>query len=108
MWWLERPDLGRRPVVVLTRDGVVQRLSSVLAAGVTTRVRDLPTEVPLDEGDGMPRPCVISLDNVNVERRALLVERITRLGPERMAQVCDALAIATGCSPAQSTSRRAW
>lgn len=97
VWWAELPESGRRPVVVLTRDGVAQRLTAVMVATVTTVVRNLPTEVGLDESDGMPRPCVVSLDNMQVERVALLTERITRLGPDRMREVCAALAIATGC-----------
>lgn len=97
MWWAELPEAGRRPVVVLTRDGVAQRLAAVMVATVTSVVRHVPTEVALDESDGMPRACVVSLDNVQVERVALLTERITRLGPERMSEVCTALAVATGC-----------
>ncbi len=97
VWWAELPHVGRRPVVVLTRDEVVGALAAVIVATVTTRRRDLPTEVPLDVDDGMPRPCVISLDNVVTERKAHLVERITRLGPDRMHEVCRALSHATGC-----------
>ena len=97
VWWAELPDVGRRPVVVLTRDDVVDALAAVIVATVTTRGRDLPTEVPLDADDGMPRPCVVSLDNLATERKAHLLERITRLGPDRMAQVCRALSRATGC-----------
>ncbi len=97
MWWAELPDAGRRPVVVLTRDEVVDALAAVIVAMVTTRRRDIPTEVGLDVEDGMPRPCVVSLDNLVTERKAHLVERITRLGPDRMHEVCRALAVATGC-----------
>lgn len=97
VWWAERPDLGRRPVLVLTREDVVGSLAAVLVAAVTSHRRDLPTEVALDGDDGMPRACVVSLDNVSTERKAHLVERITRLGPDRMADVCSALARATGC-----------
>lgn len=97
VWWAELPDLGRRPVVVLTRHEVVDVLMAVLVAPVTTRRRDLPTEVRLDVDDGMPRPCVVSLDNVTTQRRAHLVDRITRLGPDTMADICRALARATGC-----------
>lgn len=97
VWWAELPDVGRRPVVVLTRDEVVDALTSVIVATVTTRRRDVPTEVGLDVDDGMPRPCVVSLDNVATERKAHLVERITRLGPDRMLEVCRALSHATGC-----------
>lgn len=97
MWWSEAPEWRRRPVLILTRDVVADRLTSVLAALVTTVERNLPTEVTLDEGDGMPRPCVVNLDNVTSTPAAYLVERVTRLGPERMHEVCRALAVASGC-----------
>jgi mRNA-degrading endonuclease toxin of MazEF toxin-antitoxin module len=45
----------------------------------------------------MPAECVLSLDNVTTIPRALFVERITRLGPDRMQEVCTALELATGC-----------
>lgn len=84
VWWSQGPDWGRRPVLALTRDAVAPRLTWVLTALVTSVVYDLPTEVALDEEDGMPRPCVVSLDNVATTHAGHLAERITRLGPERM------------------------
>jgi mRNA interferase MazF len=89
--------MGRRPVLVLSRGAVLPVLNRPLVAPLTTRVRGIPTELPLDEADGLPQPCVASLDNVQPLAAALLVERVTQLGPERMRQVCSALAIATGC-----------
>jgi mRNA interferase MazF len=89
--------MGRRPVLVLSRDAVLPVLTRPLVAPLTTRVRGIPTELPLDESDGLPQPCVASLDNVQPLAAALLVERVTQLGPGRMKQVCSALAIATGC-----------
>ena len=89
--------LGRRPVLVLSRDAVLPALTRPLVAPLTTRVRGIPTEVPLDERDGVPQPCVASLDNVQPLASSLLVERVAELAPERMHEVCAALAIATGC-----------
>jgi mRNA interferase MazF len=89
--------MGRRPVLVLSRDAVLEALHRPLVAPLTTRQRNIPTEVALDEGDGAPRPCVVSLDNVQPLGRSLLVQRITRLRPERMQQVCAALSIAVEC-----------
>jgi len=83
--------------LVLTRDGVADVLSSVLVALITTVRRDIPTEVPLDIDDGLPRPCVVNLDNVATTPRTCLIEPIARLGPDRMGEVCRALARATGC-----------
>lgn len=97
MWWSETPVLGRRPVLVLSRDGVLSVLARPLVAPLTTRVRGLPTEVALDGDDGVPCSCVVSLDNVQPFARALLVERITSLTPARMAEVCAALAVAVDC-----------
>lgn len=51
----------------------------------------------MDESEGMPAPCVLTLDNVTVVRKAALTMRITRLGPERMAEVCIALNVAVAC-----------
>lgn len=97
VWWSEAPDLGRRPVLVLSRDAVLGVLRRPLVAPLTTRVREVPTEVALEVDDGVPRPCVVSLDNVQPLAASLLVDRITRLDPERMAAVCEALAVATDC-----------
>lgn len=97
VWWYEHPGRDRRPHLVLTRDGAVAVLNQVLAVPATRTVRHIPTEVALDESDGMPVPCVLSLDNTTLIRPALCTERITRLGPARLQEVCRALAIATAC-----------
>jgi mRNA interferase MazF len=97
VWWSESPEWSRRPVVVLTRGVVADRLTSVMVALVTRTIRSIPTEVMLDEADGMPVPCVINLDNVATQPVGLLTERITRLGPDRMQRLCEALKRASGC-----------
>ncbi len=73
-------------------------LSQILGVPATRTVRGIPTEVALDESDGMPEPCALTLDNVSPIRASLCAERITRLGPERLQAVCEALAAATACS----------
>jgi mRNA interferase MazF len=95
--WLELPEEGRRPVCVLTRREAIPVLRSVLVAPVTRTVRALPTEVRLDDDDGMAMECAISLDNIRTVPRALLTERITSLSGTRMHELCKALAAATGC-----------
>jgi mRNA interferase MazF len=97
VWWYDHPEAGRRPFLILTRDAALPVLNQVLAAACTRRRRGIPTEVPLDEDDGMPAPCVASLDNVHLVRPRLFVDRITTLGPERMHQVCRALHAAIDC-----------
>ena len=97
VWWSDDEQLGRRPVLVLSRAAVLPVLARPLVAPLTTRVRGLPTEVALDTDDGLPQPCVVSLDNIQPLAASLLAERITTLGPAQMAAVCRALAVATDC-----------
>jgi len=97
VWWYEDPRTGRRPFLVMTRDEAIPVLNQVLAVPATRTVRGIPTEVELDASDGMPARCVLALDNMALVRTALLTERITRLAPERMRAICDALVVATAC-----------
>ena len=97
VWWVERPGASRRPHLVLTRDAAIQPLERVLGVPATRTIRCIPTEVELGPDDGMPAPCVLSLDNTRVLPKAYFVERICRLGPDAMDRVCLALAVATGC-----------
>lgn len=97
VWWYEHPDAGRRPFLVLTRDEAIPVVNQVLAVPLTRTIRSIPTEVRLGPQDGLPGECVAVLDNVTTVRRALLTDRITTLGPERMREVCDALGHAAAC-----------
>lgn len=97
VYWLEHPEWGRRPVLVLTRDAAIPVLSRVTVAAITRRTRGIPTEVPLDEADGMPDPCAVTLDNLGDAWKGVLVERVTTLSAERMGDVCRALKIALAC-----------
>lgn len=97
VWWAEHPEAGRRPFLVLTREAAIPVLRRVVAVPATRTIRGIPTEVILDEDDGMPARCALSFDNVTTLPKALLTERICRLSVERLAESCRALAVATGC-----------
>jgi mRNA interferase MazF len=97
VWWVEHPAAGRRPFLVLTRQAAIPVLSALLAAPASRTIRQIPTEVVLDTGDGMPEECVLSLDNLTLVPKELFRTRITRLSVERMSDVCRALALASGC-----------
>jgi len=86
-----------RPVVLLNRAAVIDRLEHLLVAPCTSRVRSLPTEVALDETDGMPKACVVSADNLTLVDREALGATITSLSEEKLQAICQALAVATGC-----------
>jgi len=97
IFWFDFPDVGRRPVLVLTRDEAIPVLRKVTVAFVTRSIRGIPTEVRLDEDDGMPAECVVTLDNLRMVSPTQLIEPIASLRGKRMHEVCRALAIATGC-----------
>lgn len=97
VWWVEHPDAGRRPFLVLTRQAAIAVLNAYLAVPATRTIRRIPTEVVLDTGDGMPEECALSLDNLTLVPRELFRTRITRLSVERMREVCRALTLASGC-----------
>ena len=98
VWWCEVADLGRRPVVVLSRDAAIPRLRRTLVGPCTTTIRGLPSEVLLEPGeDPIPRASVVNLDSVESVPLATLVERLGRLSDERMRQICSALEIAVAC-----------
>lgn len=97
VWWYEPPEAGRRPYLILTRSEVVGVLNQVFAVPATTVVRRIPTEVALDERDGMPTLCVLALDGATQIRPAFCTGRITTLSAERMQAVCAALSAAVDC-----------
>jgi mRNA interferase MazF len=97
VWWGEEPERNRRPYLVLTRNSAIGTLNEVLVAAVTRTIRSIPTQVEIDESDGMPVACVVNLDNLLMMPLTQLTERVCDLGPERMAEVCAALDAATEC-----------
>lgn len=98
IWWCELPEIGRRPVVVLSRDAAIPRLRRTLIAPCTTNVRGLPSEVLLEPGnDPVPRRSAANLDSVESVAISMLVERLGRLSDDRMRQICAALEVAVAC-----------
>jgi mRNA interferase MazF len=98
VWWCELPEIGRRPVVVLSRDAAIPRLRRALVAPCTTTIRGLPSEVILDPSeDPIPRRSAVNLDSVESVAIGVLVERIGNLADVRMIEVCAALVIAVDC-----------
>ena len=97
VWWAEHPEAGRRPFLVLTRQAAIPVLDRVLAVPATRTIRDIPTELLLDEDDGMPERCALSFDNITTIPKALLTELITKLPMGKLEEVCRALRAATAC-----------
>jgi mRNA interferase MazF len=98
VWWCELPEVGRRPVVILSRDAAIPRLRRTLIGPCTTTIRHLPSEVLLEPGeDPIPRASAVNLDSVESVSLGTLVERLGRLSDDRMRQICAALEVAVAC-----------
>jgi mRNA interferase MazF len=98
VWWSELAEVGRRPVVVLSRDAAIPRLRRLIVAPCTTTIRGLASEVVLDpHTDPIPRLSAANLDSVESVSVAALVDRIGRLADMRMREICAALEVAVAC-----------
>ncbi len=97
IWFAATPG-GDRPVLVLTRDPVADRIGAVVVAAVTRTVRGLVSELELSaQQDGLPSNCVVNFDNIHTIPRSSFRRRLVKLEPHRLAQVCQCLRDATGC-----------
>ncbi|MCU1486407.1 MAG: hypothetical protein JWN67_3153 [Actinomycetia bacterium] len=95
LWWCELPEIGRRPVVVLSRDAAIPRLGRALVAPCTTTIRNLASEVILEpEEDPVPRRTAVNLDSVESVSIAVLVDRLGTLSSSTMRAMCTALEVA--------------
>jgi mRNA interferase MazF len=84
-------------VVVLTRDSALSYLTSVTVAPITSTIRSTPSEVVLNEADGMKGPCAVNLFNTITVNQNRLGKRVTQLGVLRMADICAAIRFSLGC-----------
>ena len=96
VWWAATPG-GERPVVVLTRDPVADRMGAIVVAACTRTVRGVMSELHRGPDDGMPDACVASFHHLHTLRRSAFTRRITTLSAERMDEACRVLSLALGC-----------
>lgn len=97
VWFAATPG-GDRPVLVLTRDPVADRIGSVVVAAITRTHRGLVSELELTASDdGVPTDCVVNFDNIHTIPRSACRRRVATLSAARMAQACRTLRDATGC-----------
>ena len=97
IWFAAAPG-GDRPVLVLTRDPVADRIGSVVVAVLTRTHRGLVSELVLTSSeDGVPSNCVVNFDNLHTLPRSSFRRRVTQLSSRRMTEACRRLRDALGC-----------
>jgi mRNA interferase MazF len=82
---------------VLTRDSAVAYLSTVTVAPITSTIRGVPSEVVLNEEDGVKTPCAVNLHNAVTVSQHRLGKRVAQLSSTRMSEICVALRFSLGC-----------
>lgn len=95
-WYkFSHPD-KKRPVLMLTRDSILEYMGEVTVAPITSTIRDIPSEVPLSKRDGMPRACAVNCDHIQTVSKEKLGAVITTLSSQHMRDVSRAIHFALG------------
>lgn len=97
LWWGETPEEKGRPFLVVSRDAANRVMQRVLVAPVTSRIRDVPSELPVGEAEGLPQRSVATFDNLQPFPKAMLVHRVGALGPDRSRDICRTAGATIDC-----------
>ncbi len=90
-WYkFQSPD-KKRPVLILTRDSVLEYLGETTIAPITSTIRDIPSEIILTSNDGMPKDCAINFDHIQTVSKTKIGSLITTLPKNKLIQVRNAI-----------------
>ena len=93
-WYKFKAPDKKRPVLILTRDSILEYLGEVTVAPITTTVRDIPSEVWLSKQDGMSKNCAINLDHIQTVSKGKIGSLITTLPADKLETVSAAIQFA--------------
>ena len=93
-WYkFQAPD-KKRPILILTRDSILDYLGEMTVAPVTSTIRDIPSEVFLSQEDGVKKDCVVNLDHIQTVSKKKIGARLTSLSRNKMKSVGEAIRFA--------------
>ena len=90
-WYTFKHPDKKRPVVILTRNSILEYLGEVTIAPVTSTIRDIPSEVLLSRLDGMHNDCAINCDHLQTVPKSNVGSMIISLSKEKLSEVRDAI-----------------
>lgn len=93
-WYKFKSPNKNRPVVILTRDSILEYLGEVTIAPVTSTIRDIPSEVLLSQQDGMYNDCAINCDHIQTVSKSKIGNLITTLSKEKLSAIRNAICFA--------------
>ena len=86
-WYKFKAPDKKRPVLILTRDSILEYLGEVTVAPITSTVRDIPSEVFLSKQDGMTKGCAINFDHIQTVSTGKIGSLVTTLSADKLEQV---------------------
>ena len=86
--------IGRRPVLVLTRQKVLSLVNKVTVAEITTRGNGYPTEVDIDQKANLPKPSFVQADNLHTVPKQRLEKYLGTLDPATLLEVSRRVVLA--------------
>ncbi|MCE5330219.1 type II toxin-antitoxin system PemK/MazF family toxin [bacterium] len=92
------PD-KKRPVLILTRNSIIEYLNEITVAPITSTIRNIPSEVLLTKADGMPKDCAVNLDHLQTVSKTKIGGLITTLNSYKMSEVQHSLLFALDFKP---------
>ncbi len=93
-WYKFNAPDKKRPVVILTRNSILEYLNEVTVAPVISTVRDIPSEVFLSKMDGMQNDCAINCDHIQTVAKSKIGALITTLSKEKLLEIHKAIGFA--------------
>jgi len=93
-WYKFKSPDKKRPVLILTRDSVLEYLGEVTVAPITSTVRDIPSELLLTKQDGMTKDCAINFDHIQTVSKGKIGSLITTLSIDKLERVREAIQFA--------------
>lgn len=94
--WLAHVGRKPRPVLVVTRDEVIDVRANVTVAEITTQVRGLTVEVPIDPDSGIDQASVVNCDGLHTLSRRRLTKRLGTVDADTLEDICEGIASALG------------
>ena len=93
-WYKFKAPDKKRPVLILTRDSILEYLDEVTVAPITSTVRDIPSEVFLSKKYGMTNDCAVNLDHIQTVSKGKIGSLITTLSVDKLKKVREAIQFA--------------
>ena len=90
---------GRRPVLILTRSGVIPYLSKVVVAEVTSQGKGYPTQVAIDQRGNLSKPSFVSAESLHSLPKDRLKRCLGELPSDLLQQISQAVIFALDLGP---------